>query len=122
MYIPNNRTGGDDILQRDVQAAVMHIPVDMTEEITYHEFDSIGNMESLGIIATETLGVPVALMTEIHHDYDDMVKLTVYHLGQDGRYLPNVRAIHSIGVAFDVNPPQFEGDVVLAFWAEGLVA
>ena len=95
---------------------LLYIPVD--GDIQFH---NIGNMpmENAGLLATELLGIPVALMSEHETPYDVLPTVIVYHQGQDGRFPLNYKAaggLSAIGVS-----KEYEGDIVMLFM-EGLTA
>lgn len=96
------------------ESAVMLIPADVNKEITLHHFKNTMSKETLGLMAKDLLEVPVTLMTDIHHEYDDILKITVYHLGQDGRFNVNIRANAGLGQTFNLHE-IWEGDIVLSF-------
>lgn len=86
------------------------------------QFHNIGHMtlEEAGILATELLGLPIALMTEHKTPYAEILPtIIVYHSGQDGRYEVNYQAAAGLG-ALGVDQ-EYQGDVVLLFM-EGMVA
>lgn len=96
------------------ESAVMLIPADVNKEITLHHFKNKMSKETLGLMAKDLLEVPVTLMTDIKHEYDDILKITVYHLGQDGRFDINVRATAGLDQTFNLYQ-IWEGDIVLSF-------
>ena len=71
----------------DHQCALMYIPADTTMEIENHLMANGMNKEGMGMMAKEILGVPLTLMTECSHEHNDVLEVTVYHLGQDGEYV-----------------------------------
>lgn len=86
------------------------------------QFHNIGRMslEEAGILATELLGLPIALMTEHKTPYAEVLPtIIVYHSGQDGRYEVNHQAAAGLG-ALGIDH-EYQGDVVLLFM-EGMTA
>jgi hypothetical protein len=111
---------GSMIQLENQESAVMLIPANADVEITLHHFKNKMSQETLGLMAKDLLEVPVTLMTDIKHEYDDILSIAVYHLGQDGRLEKNLRATAGLSHAFDVFQ-LWEGDVVIAFLPLGMV-
>ena len=105
----------------DHQCALMYIPADTTMEIENHLMANGMNKEGMGMMAKEILGVPLTLMTECSHEHNDVLEVTVYHLGQDGRLPLNMRATAGLQQGFGV-PNEWEGDIVIGFSSAELVA
>lgn len=90
---------------------LLYIPVD--GQIQFH---NIGNMpmENAGLLATELMGIPVALMTEHETPYAVLPTVIVYHQGQDGRFPLNYKAAGGLS-AVGVIDQVYEGDIVILF-------
>lgn len=104
----------------DHQCALMYIPADDTREIENHLITNGMNKEGMGLMAKDIIGVPLTLMTECPHEYNDVLEVIVYHLGQDGRLPLNMRATAGLQAGFGI-PNEWEGDIVIGFSSVELV-
>tara|TARA_R110001599_G_scaffold25875_2_gene91715 strand:- start:4216 stop:4548 length:333 start_codon:yes stop_codon:yes gene_type:complete len=100
--------------------ALMYIPVDNEKEIENHLITNNMDIEGMGLMAKTILGVPLTLMTECAHEYNDVLEVIVYHLGQDGRLPLNMRASVGLQEGFGI-PNDWEGDIVIGFSSVELV-